>query len=170
MNFFKSLAFVSLILLVAGCATGRPQNAQDFHQETESHEGFARLYIYRLHNDVGGAIWSDVSLNGTKVVGLKDDAYTTILIKPGRYNITTEDTSIISGFGNIAGTINIEDTGAYYLKFDVSYETFTKINGSGYAEPDFKVNYQRWTVVPKDEALKEISGCYFIDPAVKTLP
>ncbi len=169
MKFVKSLTLFALLVLVAGCATKRPQNAQDFHAETQSHEGFARLYIYRPPTKIGRAIWSDVSLNGTTVVGLKNDGYTTILIKPGRYEITTKDTSIISGFGNISGTIEIPDSGDYYLKFDVSYDTFTTI-GVGYAEPDFKINYRRWTMVPKDVALQEIAGRYFIDPNVKTVP
>lgn len=170
MSFTKALASIVLLVFVSGCATGRPQNAQSFHEETQTTDGFARLYIYRPHNKVGGAIWSDVSLNGTIVVGLKDDGYTTILVKPDRYNITTKDTSIISGFGNIQGSIDIQHTGDYYLKFDASYDTFTKINGSGFPEPDFKINYRRWTVVPKNTALKEIAGCYYIDSKVRAIP
>jgi hypothetical protein len=170
MKLIRSIAIIFCLGLLAACATERPVDAPVFQEVSGKQSGYARLYIFSPYNEIGRAIWPELVFNGHKIAGLKNASYTTLLLKPGHYEISTEKSSIFSGQGNIPGTMDVVGTGDFYLKFDRAYDQGIKINGSGYAEPGFTTKYERWTLVTRDQALPEISKCYFVAPYIDILP
>ena len=160
--------FVILILALGGCATTRPPDAQGFHEVTTAKAGFATLYIYSPDQDIGRGVWPEVFINEQKTVGLKNGGYTVVFIKPGKYQIRTEKSSIFSGMDNIPGEFEIPSEGKYYLVFDRSYNQFTSYNGM-HSSPSFTTNHERWILAPSEEVLPIITGSYFIKPYVETI-
>ena len=158
---------VVALLLVTGCATSPPDQNQRFQEVSQARAGLATVYIYRPPHEVARMVWPEVFLNDQKVVGLRDQAYTVVHLKPGSYRVRTEKNSPFSGMGNIPGAFEIPAEGSYFLKLDRSYNQGTEAAGP-YAtrSPTFTTNYERWVLVPRDSALKEISTCYFIAPYI----
>jgi hypothetical protein len=160
---------LSLICFLGGCASGRPPDAQPFREVSEPRPGFAILYIYRPHHNIGRLVWPEVFLNEQKIVGLRNEGYTVVYVKPGSYRVRTEG-SPLSAMPNIPGEFQISSNESYFLKFDRSYNRFTAPAGPlGTPSPTFTTNYERWTLVPRPMALTEISNCFFVPPYVQVV-
>lgn len=159
---------IALLLLVAGCIRFEPSaSAPRFHETENARPGFATLYIYRPYNVVGHGVWPVLFINGKKVVGLKDQGYTVIFVKPGKYKVRTGKNNLLSGMGNIPGRFEIPRVGTYFLKFDRAYMKFTNTfeHGLGpHTVASYSIKYERWTLVPKDKALPEITACCRLIP------
>lgn len=168
MQLFFRLLFLASLFVLGGCATPRPPNAQSFQEISASRPGFATLYIYRSHHEISRAVWPEMFINEQKVVDLKNEGYTVLFVRTGKYRIRTEKNSFMSGMDNIPGEFEIRQEGTYYLKFDRSYNQFMSQSGT-YASPSFTRNYERWTLVSREIALPEISKCYFIQPDVDAI-
>lgn len=158
----------TIVLALAGCAIdpGRPDDAKDFAEVAESRSGLATLYIYRPFVRIGRGVWPEVLLSGQRVVGLKNEGYTVVYLKPGRYSVSTEASAPLSGTGDVRGAFEIPAPGIYFLKYDRSYTEFTSYTGM-YASPSFVMNYRRWVLVGREQALPEISNCYYLKPYVE---
>lgn len=163
------MILLGVVLLVVGCATdpGRPPDAKPF-VEANSRSGLAVLYIYRPAQNIARLVWPEVLLNEKKVVGLRNESYTVVYLKPGKYAVRTEKSTPLSGMGNIPGEFEIPKEGTYFLKFDRSYTEFMSYVGI-YASPSFKTNYERWVLVSRDAAIPDLGKCYYIEPYVETL-
>lgn len=157
-----------VFLVLGGCATSRPPDAQGFHEISNPKIGFATLYIYSPEQDIGRAVWPEVFINEQKTVGLKNGGYTVVFIKPGRYQIRTEKSSVFSGMDNIPGEFEIPNEGKYFLVFDRSYNQFTSFNGL-HSSPSFTKNHERWILAPEEDVLPIIRESYFIQPYVETI-
>lgn len=165
---FWQWLFAVLTLILASCATTRPPDAVGFRELVETRAGYAKLYIYRPHHEIARGVWPEIFLNEKKIVGLKNDAYTVLFVRPGHYKIRTEAGTFVSGIQNIPGEVAIPNAGEFFLKFDRSYNQFTSFSGA-YASPSFTTNYERWILVSREVALAEISKCYYIAPYVEAI-
>lgn len=162
------LLMAVMVFFLSSCTITRPPEAQSFNEITVSQPGFATLYIYRAYHDIGRGVWPEVFINEQKTVGLKNGSYTVIFIKPGKYKIRTEKSSVISGMDNIPGEFEILSEGKYFLEFSRQYRQFISTAGL-YSSPSFKMDYERWTLVPSEDALSRIAACYFIQPYVSSV-
>ncbi|GGB79343.1 hypothetical protein GCM10011352_01240 [Marinobacterium zhoushanense] len=156
---------ILLSLIVVGCSLNPPKDAVYFTENKDRLDGYAKLYIYRPNMFIGGGVWPEMYFNETKVVGLKNQGYTVVFIKPGKYKIRTEKSSILSGMGNIPGEIEINDANEYYLLLDQYYCQLHYSNGYCLIHSG-AMDYQRWTLKAKEEAIPVISNCYYLEPYV----
>jgi hypothetical protein len=141
---------------------GRPADARAFSEDAPSRPGLATLYIYRPAEEFGKAVWPEVHLNDQKIVGLRNQGYTVVYARPGKYVVRTEKSAALSGMGNIPGEFEIPEPGTYFLLLDRSYTGSTDYSGSFI--PSVRTNYERWVLVPRRQALPHISQCYFLAP------
>lgn len=152
-------------LFLVGCSMNPPKDAVYFTENTYSRDGFAKLYIYRPNIFTGSGVWPEIFLNETKVVGLRNQGYTVVFIEPGYYKIRTEKSTFLSGMGNIPGEIEIIDTGDYFLLFD-QYYCQTYYSNAYCLVNARSMDFKKWTLKTKEEALPVISSCYYLAPYV----
>ncbi|WP_445359599.1 DUF2846 domain-containing protein [Microbulbifer sp. ANSA005] len=160
--------FSILFLFLTGCASSPPQDAKYFQEISESKGGYAKLYIYRPNFRNGSAVWPEVFFNSTKIVGLKNHSYTQVFIQPGKYKIRTEKSSFISGLGNIPGEIEIKSTEDHFLFLEQYYcqteysNAYCLVNGRD-------MDYQRWVMKSKPDALRALGSYYYVTPYVEVV-
>lgn len=171
----KFLVMFASALILAGCAgpTLPPANASYF-SDAPAREGYATLYVYRPAHRFGTAVWPEVLLNGRKTVGLKNGSYSVIYVKPGKYELTSDKSDPLSGMRNHPATFEIPENGVYFLKYEQSGEptnkgiTVSEIKratyGGGIAV------HTRWALFTRQEALPEISQCYYVIPYAQQVP
>lgn len=166
----RTVLLLVMALIVGGCATdpGRPSKAKSFTELAAARPLVATVYIYRPGHNIARLVWPEVFFNDSKVVGLRNESYAVVYLKPGRYVIRTEKNMPLSGMGNIPGEFEIPNVGTYFLKLDLSYTEYMGHAGN-YAIPSFKTNYERWVLVSQEAALPELKKCYYIEPYVETL-
>ncbi|MEM5785749.1 MAG: DUF2846 domain-containing protein [Syntrophobacteraceae bacterium] len=156
--------FLFVILLSAGgCATA-PEKGPRFTGLAENRPGYSTLYIFRPHEFIGKAVWPEVFLNQTRVVGLTDSSYTVVYIKPGRYWIRTEKSHFYSGLGNMPGEITVEPDKVHFLLLDRKYDT-----RPGVPMSEATLLYARWRLTDAREARSEIVRLRFVKPYVDTV-
>jgi hypothetical protein len=73
-----------LALSLSGCTTMGPQ----FTTAQPVSENEAMLYVYRPHTYAFIARIASIDVNGKRAVGLKNNGYAAIKLKPGEYEIT----------------------------------------------------------------------------------
>ncbi len=157
----RMVIFFILLSSLAGCVTV-PEKGPRFTGIAETRPGFSLLYIYRPYNYVGHIVWPEIFLNEVKTVGLVDESYAFVYIRPGQYLIRTEKCHPLSGMGNIPGEIFIEPNKIYFLFFDRKYEL------NPLSDMPIQI-YARWTLVDKDEAVSEMRRLKYVKPYVETV-
>lgn len=155
--------------LAVGCSLSPPKDAVYFQEDTRVIPGYAKVYIYRPSMGFGAGVWPEVHLNGENVVGLRNGAYTVIFAKPGKYTITTAKNTFLSGMGNIPGEVDISTDGEYFLLLDRDNCQNHYMNAYCLFHPH-EIDYQRWTIVPKNAALRQLRECYFVKPYLEQIP
>ncbi len=169
----RGFVFSILLIFLSSCSTVRPPDAKPFTEVSQKKEGFAIVYIYRPHTEIGSAVWPEVYINNAKTVALKNDTHTVIYLKPGKYNIHTEKSSFFSFMGNIPGEFEITGTNDHYLLFDRYYcgehSGHNNAQCVGLGITGKAVDYERWIIVPKNRALRHIRKTYYVEPYVTSV-
>jgi len=154
------LALISVLAttLLAACAGYRPSDAVPFSETSKTREGYAKLYIFRPHNRrEGSAIWPDIYIGDKRIVELKDQAYTVLFVRPGRYVLSVKKGHPL-WFGSETFPFEIANVADHFLLYNTYKDTWG-ITGVYPGAP-------RWQFVDRRSALEELKKTYFVPPAL----
>ena len=118
-----AVATLSLTCLL-GCTVGRlSSKSPKFTPAPAAPQGYATLYIFRVWNEAGSAVWPITFLNDVKVADVEVLSYTYVYLRPGDYHLRTEKSQLVTAMGNRPFDFKIPSTQTYYLQFGNSGAT-----------------------------------------------
>lgn len=163
----------SLILLLAftlvACSSPGQILTTPFEPAPTAPPGYALVYFYRLHHDVGQMVWPDIYVGQQKVAGLANLGYTWTYMKPGQYVVRQEPAQSYGGDWGKPVTLVFPEAKTYYVRlYTGATETMTLAMGK-YASPSYRDFYSNLNLVPSEQGLRELQQCRLIRPVVSTI-
>ena len=157
----RILILSTIVLLVSGCATG-PSLGTRYTDPVPSLEGHATLYIYRQPS-IGAAWYPKIFINGEEFVDLTAGGYTSVYLKPGKYEIKGIQyqpdifRTIVGDEFNIS--LEVKEITDHYIKFyfektgNRAEIAFTGGSATSYSTPEGDFQFKH---VKPDKALSEL--------------
>ena len=175
-------AFFLLVMgVLAGCSTNAIYNVPDTHQFQRAApppSGQALVYIFRPFHPDRSSDTPVVMLNERSVIGLRNHSYTWIYALPGRYRVSTRDSSAFSPEVALPIDFELKAGETYYLRLltlaqpldDTSKRASAVLGGAigaAVAESTYLNRRISWAIFQdRGEAEKHILGTHYIQPNV----
>lgn len=169
MQHLRRSLFALLAFLLTACASPGEILTTPFAPAPNAPPGYALVYFYRLHHDIGRNVWPDIYLGQRKVVGLANLGYTWIYLKPGQYVVRQEKAQSYTVDWGKPVTLSFPEAKTYYVRLDTGATKIMTLAMGLYASPDFKDSYANFHLVASERAMQELEQCRFIKPVVSQI-
>lgn len=158
-----------LVLTLAACSSPGQILTTPFAPAPPAPPGYALVYFYRLHHDVGSMVWPDIYIEQRKVAGLADLGYTWAYLKPAHYVVRQENAQSYGGQWGKPVTLDFSEAKTYYVRLYTGATKTMELAMGKYPTPSYRDFYANLNFVPSEQALPELEGCRFIKPFVSKI-
>lgn len=170
-----TVAGAMILVSLAGCASNpsQPPAGPEFKSLTNPVPGTALVYIFRPYHEIGEKNWPIVFLNGKRIFELRNNRYTWLSLKPGKYHLTTERTGLFSGDWGSPISFEVKADSSYYVGLVISGKPYVGMIVVSPAIMAPTGGYhsvkQEWVVLDEARAQALIYTCRYLAPESQML-